>query len=144
MEKVMKSFLWIGLVSLMLFVLIAQCKKVKNSSDNAGVFTELSPVEAQQVIGQLANDKNFVLIDVRTPDEFNAGHIAGAMNLNFHDPGFRNSLNSLDKTKTYMIYCRSGNRSGQTFNLMKSLPFHHVYHIIGGIIAWQRDQLPLQ
>jgi rhodanese-related sulfurtransferase len=84
-----------------------------------------------------------VVLDVRTPDEFDAGHIDGATMLDFYEPDFAARLAELDRDVPYVIYCRSGNRSGQTAALMAGLEFRSVDDIDGGIVAWQSAGLPV-
>jgi len=84
-----------------------------------------------------------VVLDVRTPDEFAAGHLAGATMLDFYEPTFADELAELDRDVPYVIYCRSGNRSGQTRALMADLGFRSVEDIDGGVIAWQDAGMPL-
>jgi phage shock protein E len=67
-----------------------------------------------------------VLLDVRTPEEFAAGHLARAQNLDFRAPGFREKVAKLDKAKTYVLHCASGNRSGQANVLMEEAGFGKV------------------
>jgi rhodanese-related sulfurtransferase len=88
-------------------------------------------------------DRSIVLLDVRTPAEFSAGPIDGAKDLNFESPTFASDLQKLDKTKTYAVYCRSGNRSGQATALMAKNGFTSIYNLDGGIINWQSANLPL-
>lgn len=84
-----------------------------------------------------------VLIDVRTPAEYAAGHIEGAKLIDVSGPRFASEIASLDKTKKYALYCRSGNRSGTAMKLMHEAGFTFVYHLGGGIGAWQSAGLPL-
>ncbi|MEQ8524859.1 rhodanese-like domain-containing protein [Gracilimonas sp.] len=73
-----------------------------------------------------------VVIDVRTKDEFNSGHLALAThNFDVLNGEFQSKLDSLDKSKTYYLYCRSGNRSGQATKLMKEQGFENVFNIGG-------------
>ena len=76
-----------------------------------------------------------VVVDVRTPEEYDAGHIPGAINVDFRSPSFGASIGELDPTKTYLVYCRSGNRSGQATALMHSKGFSSVYDLSGGVVA---------
>ncbi len=94
---------------------------------------------SQQTVGVilgLQEDPEFVLLDIRTPAEVEAGHISGAVNLDFYDPAFRDDLAALDRDKVYLIYCRTGNRSGQAYSIMKELGFERVYDMGGGITQW--------
>lgn len=84
-----------------------------------------------------------VILDVRTPEEFAQGHIDGATMIDFYDPGFAAAIAELDRDQPYVLYCRSGSRSGQTAALMTQLGFTDVAEIDGGILAWQADGLPL-
>ena len=90
--------------------------------------------------------KNAVrIIDVRTPEEFTQGHLEKAVNADFNNkPQFESYLNSLDKNQTYMIYCRTGNRSGQTMQIMKDKGFEQIINLDGGIQAWQAAGFALQ
>ena len=103
----------------------------------------LSARQAKVVIDENSNNPEFVILDVRTPKEFTQGHIAGAVLLDFRSAEFVSGLKRLDRTKSYLIYCRSGNRSGQTLKLIDSMRFQRVYHLKHGIIDWQKEKLPL-
>ena len=83
------------------------------------------------------SDKSVVLLDVRTPAEFASGHIAGATNIDFESGNFENDIASLDKSKSYAVYCRSGKRSGQATALMAKAGFKSIFNLDGGIINWQ-------
>jgi rhodanese-related sulfurtransferase len=84
-----------------------------------------------------------VILDVRTPAEFSQGYIENAKNIDFYANTFRNQLDKLDKQKTYLVYCRSGNRSGKTLRMMEQSGFEKVYNLTGGIGQWSRQRLPL-
>jgi len=77
-----------------------------------------------------------VTLDVRTPGEFNEGHIEGALLVDFQSGNFENEIASLDKSKTYAVYCRSGNRSGQAVKVMSEAGFTNIYNLNGGVIDW--------
>jgi rhodanese-related sulfurtransferase len=80
-----------------------------------------------------------IVLDVRTPEEYSEGHIPNSKNINFNDPSFITTLETLDKNKAYSIYCRSGNRSGQARELMRSLGFTNVLDLQGGVVSWERN-----
>ena len=84
-----------------------------------------------------------VILDVRTPEEFAEGHIEGATMLDFYEPDFAAEVAELDPEQPYVLYCRSGNRSGQTATLMAELGFTDVAEVDGGIVAWQSSGLPV-
>ena len=76
------------------------------------------------------------LIDIRTPREYNAGHINGATMIDFYAPDFKSRLAKLNKDKPVYIYCRSGNRSSQTVRIMQGMGFKEVINLQHGINDW--------
>ena len=84
-----------------------------------------------------------VILDIRTPEEFAAGHIAGSVMIDFYSPDFRAQLDGLDKEAAYLVYCRSGNRSSQAIPVFEDLGFTTVSELDGGIITWAEAGLPL-
>ena len=78
---------------------------------------------------------NAVLLDVRTKSEFQGGTIKGAKNIDLMSSTFAEQVEKLDKNKTYLLFCRSGNRSGQACNIMAGKGFK-VYNLSGGVGAW--------
>lgn len=89
---------------------------------------------------QLNEDANAVILDVRTEDEFNEGIIPGAMNIDIYKgQGFIYSIEELDKSKNYYVYCRSGGRSGQACSIMRELGFENAYNLLGGIMNWEGE-----
>lgn len=81
----------------------------------------------------LTENKASVLLDVRTAGEYRQGAIKGAKNIDIMSADFKTKVAALDPEKTYLIYCRSGNRSGQACNYMAGLGFKNVYNLSGGI-----------
>lgn len=76
------------------------------------------------------------VIDVRTPEEFAEGHLAGAVNIDVNGPDFADRVAALDPAGTYAVYCRTGNRSAVAVDHMVDQGFESVYHLGGGIVAW--------
>ncbi len=103
----------------------------------------VSALEAQTLIQDNRSNPDFVILDVRTPEEFADGHIEGAVNTDFYEGTFRNELDALDKNKTYLVFCRSGNRSQSTIDIMEELGFINIYHMTGGMIEWGAEGLPV-
>ncbi|MFY7671727.1 rhodanese-like domain-containing protein [Tenacibaculum sp. MEBiC06402] len=82
-------------------------------------------------------DKETVqLVDIRTPQEFSAGHIDKAINVNYFSDSFKSDINTLQKDKPVYLYCRSGNRSAKSARILQELGFTKIYDLQGGIIAW--------
>jgi rhodanese-related sulfurtransferase len=106
------------------------------------IIKDVSPQEANSLLQKNKNNRNFVILDVRTPAEFKEGHIAGAINIDYHAPTFKEQLNGLDKTKVYLLYCRTARRSRAALEMMRELGFQEVYRMLGGIVGWQAEGLP--
>jgi rhodanese-related sulfurtransferase len=107
----------------------------------AQIIEDITAQEAFALIEDNENNPEFVILDVRTPEEFADGRLEDAVNLDFYSETFRDELDLLNKSKTYLIYCRSGNRSGQARDIMEELDFREVYDM-GGILEWQAEGLP--
>lgn len=105
--------------------------------------TTISPVEAATLIQEHQNDSNFVLLDIRTPGEFKSGHIKNAVLLDFRSASFEGNLDKLNKNKTYLIYCRTANRSGKALTMMKKKGFTKVYNMGKGLVGWRAAKLPI-
>lgn len=79
---------------------------------------------------------NAVILDVRTAAEARSGSIKGAINIDLMSVDFQQKIAKLDKNKTYFVYCRSGNRSGQACKVMGDAGFEHLYNLSGGMMSW--------
>ena len=110
--------------------------------DEIATIEDVTPQEAFTLIQNNQNNSDFVIIDVRTPGEFADGYIENANNIDFYATTFREELDNLDKNKTYLIYCRSGARSGSALDIMAELNFEEVYNILGGMLQWQSEEFP--
>jgi len=106
------------------------------------IIEDISTQEAYDMIQQNQNNPDFIIIDVRTPEEFAEGHLEDAVNIDFYSDMLASELSVMNKDKAYLIYCRSGGRSGSTLDIMEDEGFLEVYNILGGIIAWQEEGLP--
>lgn len=134
----------IFLTSFLLFSPGAQADKaalVVNALDNKMSVAHLPAAEAFKL---LMDKPSIVVLDVRTPAEFQQVRIAGAVNIDFYAKNFIERLNGLDKQKQYLLHCRSGARSGRALGIMKDLGFTTVLHLQGGMNDWQRYKLPTQ
>lgn len=85
----------------------------------------------------LSEQPDRVVVDVRTAEEFQAGHISGAVSIDFYDPNFIDAFGQFEKDQPLAVYCRSGNRSGQALELLASAGYANVVDLSGGIVAWQ-------
>lgn len=102
----------------------------------------LSPEEASAWIRENGSGDDFVLLDVRTPAEYRSERIAGSILIDFQSGAFREELERMDRGKRYLVYCRTGNRSGKAVSLMKELGFREIRHLSGGIVKWKEAGLP--
>lgn len=147
------SKIWI----LAVLAMLVSCKGTTEGGNTAGTATETEAVAAEQTVRILStnqfNDQlsqyreagtEFQLIDIRTPEELaETGYIPGAVNIDFYEDDFRSKLGELDKDQPVMLYCRSGNRSGQASDMLLDLGFTEIYDLAGGIVGWNAAGNPV-
>jgi len=104
------------------------------------VVRDVAPEEAETL---LKNSTNVVVLDIRTPREFSAGHLAGATNVNFYGADFAAALDKLDKAKVYLVHCATGARSARAMAEFKRLEFQTIYHLNQGLAGWQKAGKPV-
>ena len=107
------------------------------------VYKEIIPEEAYYLIQKQKENPDFVIIDVRTPEEFEIEHIKGAVNINIRNESFKDDVKTLQRDKIYLVYCRTASRSARAFRIFQELNFQEVYHMLQGIVGWKEDGLPL-
>lgn len=107
----------------------------------AGVVKNVSPGEAEKL---LRENPKIIVLDVRTPEEFAAGHIAGAKNVDFKAADFAAKVAALDTGRAYLVHCAAGGRSGKTLDLMKGKNFAAIYHLSEGFKAWEKAGKPVE
>lgn len=117
---------------LLLFLAACNSKPALNEEEKAAIH-EVTAAEFKE------KSVNQVLVDIRTPQEFNQGHIEGAVNINYFDPGFLAEMEKFDKTKPLFLYCRSGNRTTSAAAKLSKLGFENIYDLQGGISNWARN-----
>ena len=90
----------------------------------------------------LENESDPIILDVRTPEEFETSRIPKSINIDFYNPEiFMQEIGKLDKDRSYYIYCRTGVRSANSCHLMKELGFTITYNLIGGIVDWNGETI---
>jgi rhodanese-related sulfurtransferase len=82
---------------------------------------------------------NIQLIDVRTPKEYEGGHIENATLIDYFSSTFKETLLTLDKEKPLYLYCKSGGRSGKASKILAELGFKEIYDLNGGYMAWEKQ-----
>jgi len=106
------------------------------SSEEINGVKKIDSYQAHKLIEDNANKPDFVILDVRTPGEYNSGHIENAVNVDYKSANFKDEVNKLDKNKTYAVYCHSGRRAAASADIMEQLGFKSIYEI-GGVEQWQ-------
>ena len=103
------------------------------AGDSTGTHINISAEEMSSML----SDTEFVIIDVRTPDEWSAGYITGTDKfIDINSDNFEDQIQSLDKSQSYIVYCRSGNRSSKACKIMSRNGFIKLYNLSGGINNW--------
>jgi rhodanese-related sulfurtransferase/enamine deaminase RidA (YjgF/YER057c/UK114 family) len=110
--------------------------------------TPVKPVQAGAKVSleqfeALRQQKDVVVLDVRSPDEYAEGHVPGATNLNLQDKSFPDKVTQLDKSKTYVVYCQSGGRAGRACTKMQAMGFN-VLDFAGSMNEWNKAQKPVE
>jgi rhodanese-related sulfurtransferase len=93
---------------------------------------------------KMSSKKKNKVVDVRTPEEVAEGLLKGAVSIDFLADSFTANLQNLNKKKTYLLYCKSGNRTRRAADLMQKSGFKHVYMLDGGITAWKEAGKPIE
>jgi rhodanese-related sulfurtransferase len=123
----------------LLAVLMISVIALAGCAGGSSVTKDVSVTEFSKVI----EDPSIAVIDVRTPEEFAQGHIAGSVNIDIASSNFISEISQLDKTRTYAVYCRSANRSTVATSEMEKLGFTNLYNMTGGTLDWTQAGLPL-
>ena len=91
-----------------------------------------------------ADTNTTVVLDVRTKEEFDKGHIPGSKMIDFTGDDFEQQVAKLDKNKTYLVHCASGGRSARATKKMEQLGFSKLYNLEGGMGAWEKAGKPVE
>ena len=84
-------------------------------------------------------DTDYILVDVRTTEEYESGHIQNAVNFDFYSESFQKEILSLDKSASIILYCRTQNRSTKTANYLKENGYKEITVLEGGITSWVKN-----
>jgi rhodanese-related sulfurtransferase len=120
-------------------VLMAMFAIILNTS--AQKIMQKNSTELSQI---LEKDKKIVILDVRTPQEFAAGHLKGAQNIDIYQDNFYTRIDKLNKKATYLVYCRTSNRSTATVGYMQQNGFKNLYQMMDGFPGWANNKLPFE
>lgn len=136
----MKKIFFLLIPTLWLFASCSEAQKKSTNKQSKAMFQNLNVNDFEQGITQ----PDAILIDVRTPMEYQEGHIKSAKLIDISDNDFEKQIESLDKSKAYYVYCRSGGRSSHASQIMIEKGFTKVYNLQGGIIAWKNANKNIQ
>ena len=118
-----------------IFPLIASLLLLTGCAPAAGNTAAYRQITMEEAIAAMANETGYIILDVRTPEEFEAGHIPGAVNLPNEDIGTEPIPSLPNKDQLLLVYCRSGNRSKQAAKKLADLGYTNISEF-GGIIDW--------
>ena len=120
------------------YLLSSACstKKDPNVTNQDFQFTNLNAVDSAKFLNE---NPKVVVLDIRTPAEFIQGHIPNALNIDYKADNFEMELGKLDRNTTYLMHCRSGRRSSNSFDTFKKLGFKNIVHIDDGILGWKEE-----
>lgn len=122
-----------SLVFILLIATISSCSNGQSTNNklNATEFSE-----------KIKATPNAVVLDVRTPSEYNGGHLQNAINIDWNDSDAEMELKKLDPEKTYFIYCLAGGRSADAAEYLRKNGMQNVIELNGGIMKWRAAGLP--
>lgn len=117
-------------INFLLFtILLSSCSQAQNVK-------KLSVSDFEKT---MASSGQKIILDVRTADEYQSGHIQDAILMDYYKNDFKQQLSKLDKNKPVFVYCASGGRSGSASDILSDMGFKQVYDLKGGMNAWKRD-----
>ena len=116
-------------IVILFLIFIFSCEQLNPSEIN--FISDSDLIEMQEI--------DYILLDVRTPDEFSSGFIKKAKNLDFYSETFQNDLLSINKRLPVVLYCRTNNRSTKTANILKENGFKEISVLEGGITDWVKN-----
>src|SRR5258706_12157844 len=108
-----------------------------SSPPNKKNATKVHRVDVQE-FDKLRSAKTNVVLDVRTENEFKAGHIPGAVNIDVNSPEFDKKVGELDKNKTYLVHCAGGVRSAKACKKLETIGFKGLYDLAPGFRGWEK------
>ena len=103
-----------------------------------------SSIDSKEAYRLIKADANIAILDVRTAKEFADGHVAGAVNIDVNQTYFAQKIDQLDRSKTYIVYCRLGIRSRKAVGIMSAKGFKNLYNVSDGFAGWSKNGLPFE
>jgi rhodanese-related sulfurtransferase len=129
------KFLFPAIVILLISFFLPFTTEAQHLADSSKKINVISQKEFKR---QMKKD-DVVILDVRTPDEFSAGNIPGAVLIDYKDSSFAQQINKLDRNKHYLVYCKAGNRSNKAVQYMLENGFTNVQQLENGFSKWKNQ-----
>lgn len=123
-------------VGALLFPLFVEAAEEKTKLEN------VSPAEAAALVEK--EGKDLLILDIRTKEEYDGGHLKGAVNEDFFGPDFEKRLAKYDRKAPCLVHCASGGRSGKSLAILKKAGFVEVYHLDAGFQGWKSGGYPVE
>ena len=118
-------------------------KEAENSATESMVLpvqgTKIENIKAMEAAKMLEKNPDMMVLDIRTPEEFNSGHIPASINIDYKAENFELEIKKLDRSKPYLMHCRSGRRSTAALVTFRKHGFDHIIHIDDGILGWNKE-----
>ncbi len=127
-----------------LLSLSACSQQAKQKSETTATSVDVVNLGTADFDEKLKSTASKIVLDVRTDEEFNSGHLQGAINMNVNDPSFGDRLKQLDTTQPVFVYCLAGGRSARAAEILKDMGFPAVYNMEGGVSRWTYENRPLE
>jgi rhodanese-related sulfurtransferase len=125
--------------NLFILILFAFVVSFANCQGQGGV-QKLSVADYEKKLNETSNE---IIVDVRTPEEYQSGHLVNATLINYYDSDFKEQISKLDKSKPVYVYCKAGVRSAKAANILRESGFKEVYDLQGGFDAWSGAGKPV-
>lgn len=125
------NYIVLALVILLAIYMLYRAKD--GTTGSSASYQTINATEARQMI----KTSKPTLLDVRTSMEVSSGKIDDALTINVSNPSFKQEVAKLDKSKDYIVYCRSGRRSAMACNIMSAQGFTNLYNLAGGYSSWK-------
>ena len=145
MKRRLASLIFFTLVSIILTHTPSARAEDEGSGAQSGqkAVKEIEVDEARVIIEEKKGSAEFVILYVRTAEEYSEGHIDGSTNIDVKSESFKEEVGKLDKSKTYLVHCRTGRRSDVAVKIMEDMGFTDIYEMPGGILGWQDAGYPV-
>ncbi|MEQ9619796.1 MAG: rhodanese-like domain-containing protein [Deltaproteobacteria bacterium] len=144
MKKVSYTLFAASLILLLIYPRYTKADESEGAGQkDARAIKEVNATGAHMLIEKNRDNPDFIILDVRTAEEYSDGHIENSLNLDYKSDSFKDEVGKLDKSKTYLVHCRSGRRSEAASKIMEETGFLNIYELDGGIKGWEETGFPV-